>query len=176
MTFDSRGFPINVHRPDPDKMQSQNLAPRYRVSRRKQVDNSDVNGDALLALKKIALKRMNAQSGETSPRNNKNTAEHKLLKIFDKLKKNPRMKLTEFLQVDERTGNFMGSRDVPNSKINEHIDVKKGVEMKNESGMLMKSGGKFNNDKQRMDMKTYLAQRKRESDKPMGMTGFGPIN
>ena len=51
----------------------------------------------------------------------------------------------------------MGSREVPSSKINDNIDVMKGVEMRNNSGMLMKSGGKFNNDKTQMDMKTYLA-------------------
>ena len=42
--------------------------------------------------------------------------------------------------------------------------------------MLMKSGGKFNNDKLKMDMKTYLSKRKKESDKPMGMSDIGPTN
>ena len=46
--------------------------------------------------------------------------------------------------------------------------------MKNNTGMLMKSGGKFNKDTKKMDMKNYLAQRAKESGNPMGMSGIGP--
>ena len=62
-------------------------------------------------------------SNETSPRKGLETADSKLNRIFERLRKNPRTKLTEILRVDERTSNYMGSSDIANSRVNENIEV-----------------------------------------------------
>ena len=46
------------------------------------------------------------QTTETSPRSKVDATDLKLLKIFEKLKKNPKTKLTEFLIADDRTSNY----------------------------------------------------------------------
>ena len=68
--------------------------------------------------------------------------EAKLTKILQRL--NEKSKLMEFIHIDERgSGQVGANKQLDNSHVNENIEMDKGVEMRNKSGLLLKSGGKY---------------------------------
>ena len=57
MTFDNKGMPMSVQNPDPDKLSTNQIYPRYRISKRKAEAAPNTHAAAVNALKKVKAKR-----------------------------------------------------------------------------------------------------------------------
>ena len=149
LTFDGQGNPLSINEPDLEKMAHNYINPRFKVTRKR--PTSEIQ--AIEALKgAAALKRRNSniQQHNTQPQQPKarqlnqrpmDASEIKMHSLLEKL--TPKSDLRALLQVDDKNGGGRKMTMLQKTDINHGIEISKGVELKSQTGQLMKSGGKI---------------------------------
>ena len=99
-----------------------------------------------------------------------NAYEIKLHNLLEKL--HPKSDLRAFLNLEDKSGGRKFTL-TQKSNINQGLDINKGVELKSNTGQLVKSGGKIHNNPGTRNYQQAVANLTQQS-RLGGLSNFGP--